>query len=292
MLALAPTPAALGHGNAADHLAEDSVHDVAAEPRMAKHTRAVTAADARAAAAAVAGNEHNVGQWGPVVDWPVVGVHVALMPNGKVLAYDSVGDNATETYPVHDHTRATRVGSGDRHADAGVGGHGLQRLLQRARAPDGRAAVPRRRQPGLRAERHPPDARLRPRHEHLEPGAGHGGRALVPDRHAAAQRRDADHLGRRERPRGAHDGRRPAVAELRVAEPAAVPVDRRGAGRARVRLRARTRRCAASTRAAPAPGRAQGPRDAINRDYGSHALYDIGKILVAGGGPLDGATRA
>ncbi len=37
----------------------------------------------------------------------MVGVHVALLPNGKVLAYDSVGDNATETYPVHDHTRAT-----------------------------------------------------------------------------------------------------------------------------------------------------------------------------------------
>ena len=47
------------------------------------------------------------GQLGPVVDWPVVGVHVALLPNGKVLAYDSVGDTATETYPVHDHTRAT-----------------------------------------------------------------------------------------------------------------------------------------------------------------------------------------
>ena len=44
---------------------------------------------------------------GPVVNWPVVGVHVALLSNGKVLAYDSVGDNATETYPVHDHTRAT-----------------------------------------------------------------------------------------------------------------------------------------------------------------------------------------
>ena len=46
----------------------------------------------RAAAAAVTGNEHEVGQWGPVVDWPVVGVHVALLENGKVLAYDSVGD--------------------------------------------------------------------------------------------------------------------------------------------------------------------------------------------------------
>ena len=27
-----------------------------------------------------------------------------------------------------------------------------------------------------------------------------------------------------------------------------------------------------------------GQRDAINRDYGSHAMYDVGKILVAGGG--------
>ena len=42
-----------------------------------------------------------------MVDWPVVGTHVALLPNGKVLAYDSVGDKATETYPVHDRTRAT-----------------------------------------------------------------------------------------------------------------------------------------------------------------------------------------
>ena len=28
------------------------------------------------------------------------------MPNGKVLSDDSVGDKATETYEVHDHTRA------------------------------------------------------------------------------------------------------------------------------------------------------------------------------------------
>jgi hypothetical protein len=32
---------------------------------------------------------------------------VALLPNGKVLAWDSVGDRATETFPVHDFTRAT-----------------------------------------------------------------------------------------------------------------------------------------------------------------------------------------
>ena len=28
-----------------------------------------------------------------------------------------------------------------------------------------------------------------------------------------------------------------------------------------------------------------GQRDTINRDYGGHAIYDIGKMLVAGGGP-------
>ena len=32
---------------------------------------------------------------------------MALLANGKVLAYDSMGDNATESYPVQDHTRAT-----------------------------------------------------------------------------------------------------------------------------------------------------------------------------------------
>ena len=50
---------------------------------------------------------HLFGAWDFAAWLFSVGVHVALMPNGKVLAYDSVGDNATETYPVHDHTRAT-----------------------------------------------------------------------------------------------------------------------------------------------------------------------------------------
>jgi hypothetical protein len=90
------------------HIEEDSVaHEPALEGRLQRHTRAATATDAAVAAAAVTGEEGQVGQWGPVVDWPVVGVHVALLENGKVLAYDSVGDAATETFPVHDHTRAT-----------------------------------------------------------------------------------------------------------------------------------------------------------------------------------------
>ena len=37
----------------------------------------------------------------------MVGVHTALLANGKVLAYDSVGDQAAENTAVHDRTRAT-----------------------------------------------------------------------------------------------------------------------------------------------------------------------------------------
>jgi hypothetical protein len=97
-----------GTMTAADHAAEDAVvHTAVQEQALDAHTRAVTAQDARAAAAAAAGAPQDVGEWGPVVDWPVVGVHVALLANGEVLAYDSIGDNATETYPVQDHTRAT-----------------------------------------------------------------------------------------------------------------------------------------------------------------------------------------
>ena len=95
-----------GVGTAAGHATEDEVvHTAAQEAALDAHTRAATAF--AAGAAAVAGGPQDVGSWGPVVNWPVVGVHVALLPNGKVLAYDSIGDNATETYPVQDHTRAT-----------------------------------------------------------------------------------------------------------------------------------------------------------------------------------------
>src|SRR5919202_5885475 len=110
-VAAAAAPAAWAHDGvdtAAGHAAEDAVvHSATQERQLAARTRATTAPDANAAAAAVAGGPQDVGEWGPVTNWPVVGVHVALLPNGKVLAYDSIGDNATESYPVQDHTRAT-----------------------------------------------------------------------------------------------------------------------------------------------------------------------------------------
>src|SRR5690242_12705646 len=107
-LSAAPVRAHDDVSSALGHAAEDAVTLSPVQERaLDARTRTVTAADVRAAAAAVAGGPQEVGEWGPVVGWPVVGVHVALLPNGKVLAYDSVGDNATETYPTQDHTRAT-----------------------------------------------------------------------------------------------------------------------------------------------------------------------------------------
>jgi Domain of unknown function (DUF1929)/Bacterial Ig domain len=109
-VALGTPGVALSHdvNTAAGHKAEDEVvHDAATEARLNRQTVLRSAAASRVTAAALAADPGQVGQWGPVVDWPVVGIHVALLANGKVLAWDSVGDRATETFPVHDFTRAT-----------------------------------------------------------------------------------------------------------------------------------------------------------------------------------------
>jgi hypothetical protein len=111
VLAAAFAPAARAHDDVSTvlgHVQEDSVTLTGAqEQAMERHTGAVSAAPARAADAAVSTNPHDVGQWGQLMGWPVVGVEVALLPNGKVLAYASVGDAATETFPDQSFTQAT-----------------------------------------------------------------------------------------------------------------------------------------------------------------------------------------
>src|ERR1700750_2045411 len=85
-------PAAMADVNTtAGHAAEDSVVQTPAQQEtLTRHTLAVSAADATAAAATVVDNPHDVGMWGPVVPWPIVAIHAALLPNGKVWAYASV----------------------------------------------------------------------------------------------------------------------------------------------------------------------------------------------------------
>jgi hypothetical protein len=57
-------------------------------------------------AAPAAANSYLVGQWSPVFNLPVVAIHNAVLPNGKVLMWDSVGDLPSESYAVHNTTRA------------------------------------------------------------------------------------------------------------------------------------------------------------------------------------------
>jgi hypothetical protein len=57
--------------------------------------------------AAMAVDPGQGGQWEGPYDWPVVAVHATLLPNGRVLAYDSVGNQPTESYQQHTFTRAT-----------------------------------------------------------------------------------------------------------------------------------------------------------------------------------------
>lgn len=58
---------------------------------------------ARAAVAEAAGQQ---GTWSPVTNTGVVPLFTAVLPNGKVLMWDSVGDGPTESYPNHTFTRA------------------------------------------------------------------------------------------------------------------------------------------------------------------------------------------
>ena len=52
------------------------------------------------------GTPDQIGQWSGVIGMPVIPIFTALLPSGKVLMWDSVGDGPTESFPVHDFTRA------------------------------------------------------------------------------------------------------------------------------------------------------------------------------------------
>ena len=52
------------------------------------------------------GTPDQIGQWSGVINMPVIPIFTALLPNGKVWMWDSVGDAPTESFPVHDFTRA------------------------------------------------------------------------------------------------------------------------------------------------------------------------------------------
>ena len=90
------------------HESEDEVAlSPSSEAQLSRAALQKTAVAAARAAAATAGDPGEVGQWGPVEEWPVIAVFATVLPNGKVLAYSSVGNKATETYPEQNKTEAT-----------------------------------------------------------------------------------------------------------------------------------------------------------------------------------------
>jgi Domain of unknown function (DUF1929)/Bacterial Ig domain len=283
----------------AGHAAEDAVALTAGlERALDAHTRAVSAPDANAAAAAVAGAPQDVGEWGPVVGWPVVGVHVALLPNGKVLAYDSIGDNATETYPVQDHTRAAvwdPATGAQTPVDVDTGFNifcsGLAHLV------DGRmffAGGNKDQQLNGIVQTHlfDPVTNLWSLGPNMAAGRWYptvtplsNGEMLITSGRVATPEVRTIAGGLR------------SLSTASVSLPLYPWMDVAPSGRAFYSGPDQTLRALDTT--GTGTWQSFGQRDTINRDYGGHALFDIGEMLVAGGGPstrdarvidLNGAT--
>ena len=173
-----------------------------------------------------------VGAGGP---WPVVAISgAAPKRQGARLRLDRrPGPRATRSRT----TPGPRSGTRHRYADSCGPDHRLQHLLQRTRPPDGRVDLHRRREQEPAPRRDRADPHIQSQHERLEPWAEHARGALVPERHAAQQRRDPDHRGRSRHARGPEDRRRVARAKHRVPQPAALPLARRRPRRPRLLLR-------------------------------------------------------
>jgi Domain of unknown function (DUF1929)/Bacterial Ig-like domain len=268
------------------HLQEDRVppHDRATERQLEQHTMAVTAAHAAAAAAAVTGSASQVGQWGPVVDWPVVGVHVALLGNGKVLAYDSIGDKATETYAVQDRTRATvwdPATGAQTPADVTTGYNlfcsGLAHLMDGTLFVAGGNKDPQLN--GL-VQTHLFDSNTNTWSLGPNMAAGRWYPSVTP----LANGEMLITEGGPDMPEVRKtDGGLRALTTASLDLPLYPWLDVAPNGRAFYSGPDQTMRSLDT--AGGGSWQSYGQRDSLYRDYGSHALYDVGKILVAGGGP-------
>jgi hypothetical protein len=269
----------------AGHAAEDSVTlTPAQEKKLDAHTRAVSARYAKAAAAVVAGAPQDLGEWGPVVDWPVIGVHVALLPNGKVLAYDSIGDNATETYPVQNTTRATiwdPVTGTQTPVTVDTGFNifcsGLAHLV------DGRlflAGGNKDQQLNGIVQTHLFD----PVTNRWSLGPNMAAGRWYPTVTPLTNGEMLITSGRVDTPEvRTLSGNLRSLSTASLSLPLYPWMDVAPNGLAFYSGPDQTLR--ALNPAGTGAWQTFGQRDAINRDYGGHAIYDIGKMLVAGGGP-------
>jgi hypothetical protein len=269
---------------AAGHEAEDAVvHTGAQEAALNRDTLVASAAGARAADAVVTSAPQDVGEWTQPVDWPVVGVHVALLPNGKVLAYDSIGDNATESYPTQTTTRATvwdPVTDTHTRVDLNLGYNvfcsGLAHLI------DGQlflAGGNKDQQLNgiVQTTLFDPSSNLWTRGPDMAAGrwyptvtALNNGEMLI-----TSGRVDTPEVRKL-------DGLLRSLSTASLGLPLYPWMDVAPNGRAFYSGPDNNLR--ALDTAGTGSWQSFGTRDGINRDYGSHALFDIGKMLVAGGG--------
>ena len=84
-----------------------NAREIKAETGEAPGSRTASQDVANAQTSATAATDPGTGgRWSAVVDTPVVPVFQAVLPNGKVLMWDSVGDEPAESYGTHTFTRA------------------------------------------------------------------------------------------------------------------------------------------------------------------------------------------
>ena len=293
-LAAVAVPGASAHdgvNTAAGHEAEDAVTLTPRQERaLDAHTLTVSGRAARAAAADVVGGPQDVGQWGPVVDWPVVGINLALLPNGKVLAYDSIGDHATETYPNQDHTRATvwdpATGTQtpvDLNDGFNIFCSGLAHL------PDGRmfmAGGNRDQQLNGIVQTHLFD----PVSNLWSLGPNMLGGRWYPTVTPLSNGEMLITSGRVDTPEvRTSSGTLRALTGAVLGLPLYPWMDVAPNGRTLYSGPDQTLRSLDTS--GSGSWQTFGQRDSINRDYGGHALYDVGKMLVAGGGPSTNTAR-
>jgi Domain of unknown function (DUF1929)/Bacterial Ig domain len=289
-------PTTLAHEKGAStvqsHIKEDSVvYDPAAERRLERRTRVATATDAASAArVTLTRDEGRVGKWGPVLDWPVVGVHVALLENGKVLAYDSVGDKTAETFPVHDHTRATvwdPATSAHTSMNVTTGYNlfcsGFAHLMDGSLFVAGGNKNPQL-EGIVQTHIFASDANTWSLGPNM--AAGRWYPSITPLRNGEMLITE----GGPETPEVRKtDGSLRALGTASLNLPDYPWIDVAPDGRAF--YSGPDQRMRSLSTSGGGSWRHFGRRDSLNRDYGSRALYDVGKILVAGGGMSSNDTR-
>ena len=240
------------------------------------------------------GNEGEVGQWGPVVDWPVVGIQVALLANGKVLAWDAsaLDDKSYTTTTDHTFTRATVFdpATGTQTA-AWVTGHNLF-CAGFAHLTDGTLFTAGGNLDAF-SNGITSTYTFNPASNAWTPGADMRCGPLVPVGDALDERGAADHGRPPLDPRGPPDGRHhPPLSEQTGTMDVPFYPWMDVAPDGRVFYSGPDDNLRKLDPAGAGAWQSFGTRgDGENRDYGSHALYDVGKILVAGGGPSSKTAR-